>query len=163
MTITAMATRAIHHFCEQELMAEPESVRPMAMIIGPVTIGGKYRITLPVPNMAKSPDITKYRRPAQNTPAQAYGRAWAALRPEAAPIWTTAAYPPMKAKDEPRKAGTLNFVMRWKRRVPIPAKSRVADTDRPVIAGTRTVEPNIANMCCSPRIPIFLPPRVRAS
>ena len=50
MTITAMATRAIHHFCEQELMAEPESVRPMAMIIGPVTIGGKYRITLPVPN-----------------------------------------------------------------------------------------------------------------
>ena len=60
-----------------------------------------------------------------------------------APTATTAAYPPIKAKDEPRKAGTFILVRRWKRRVPIPAKRRVALTDRPVRAGTRTVAPNM--------------------
>ena len=69
----------------------------------------------------------------------------------------------MKANDEPKNAGTCNFVMRWKMRVPIPAKRRVVDTGRPVIAGTRTVAPNIANMCCSPRVSIFGLPNVLAS
>ena len=69
----------------------------------------------------------------------------------------------MKAKEDPRKAGTLNLVKRWKIRVPIPAKRRVADTESPVRTGTRTVAPNIANMCCTPRTPILPKPRVLAS
>ena len=69
----------------------------------------------------------------------------------------------MKANDEPRNAGTWDCVIRWKMRVPIPAKRRVVDTGRPVIAGTRTVAPNIANMCCNPRVSIFGLPNVLAS
>lgn len=69
----------------------------------------------------------------------------------------------MKAKDEPRNAGTCNLVMKWKSSVPSPAKRRVVDTGRPVIAGTKTVAPNIANMCCNPRVSIFGLPNVLAS
>ena len=45
-TITTMATNAIHQFAEQLLIADWERERPIAMMIGPVTIGGKYFITL---------------------------------------------------------------------------------------------------------------------
>ena len=62
---------AIHQFCAQFWMAEPESVRPMAMMIGPVTMGGKKRRTFLAPKAAKKPASTKYNRPAQNTPMQA--------------------------------------------------------------------------------------------
>ena len=37
----SVARRAIQTLLMQLLMAEPESVRPMAMMIGPVTTGGK--------------------------------------------------------------------------------------------------------------------------
>ena len=43
---TTIATRAIHQLVEQLFTADCESVRPIAMIIGPVTIGGKNLITL---------------------------------------------------------------------------------------------------------------------
>ena len=69
----------------------------------------------------------------------------------------------MNAKDEPKNAGTRNLVIRWKMRVPIPAKRRVVETGSPVIAGTRIVAPNIANMCCNPRVSIFGLPNVLAS
>ena len=49
--------------------------------------------------------------------------------------------------DEPRNAGTLSPVIRWNKSVPRPANNNVVETFRPVIAGTRTVAPNIANMC----------------
>ena len=67
----SMAARAIHQLSMQLLMAEPERVRPIAMMTGPVTIGGKKRITLRVPKIAKRAASTKYIRPAQNTPMQA--------------------------------------------------------------------------------------------
>ena len=54
MMIT-MARRAIHQFCEQLLTAEPDRMSPMAMMIGPVTMGGKKRITFLAPNAANSP------------------------------------------------------------------------------------------------------------
>ena len=57
------------------------------------------------------------------------------------------AKPPRKAKEEPRKAGTLPPVTRWNSRVPSPAISRVVLTLRPVIRGTRTVAPNMAKTC----------------
>ena len=54
-----IASRAIHQFCVQFWMAEPESVRPMAMMIGPVTMGGKNRITFFAPKAANRPASTK--------------------------------------------------------------------------------------------------------
>ena len=69
----------------------------------------------------------------------------------------------MKANDDPRKAGTLNRVTRWNSSVPRPANSSVAETESPVMAGTRTVAPNMANMCWSPSASILGLPRVRAS
>ena len=69
----------------------------------------------------------------------------------------------MNAKEEPKKAGTLKFVIRWNRSVPIPAKSKVVETGSPVMAGTNTVAPNIANMCCNPRVSILGLPNVLAS
>ena len=74
-----------------------------------------------------------------------------ALKPSTAVL--TAAYPPRNAKDEPRNAGTLRPVMRWNSSVPRPANISVALTGRPVMMGTSTVAPNMANTCCRPRIP----------
>ena len=91
MTITAIATRAIGQFCEQFWMAEPERMSPMAMMIGPVTTGGKKRITFLVPKAANRPERTKYINPAQKTPIQAYGRDSDNAKPFASPIWVTAA------------------------------------------------------------------------
>ncbi len=42
---TAIATRAIHQLVEQLLMADGARIRPMAMMMGPVTTGGKKRMT----------------------------------------------------------------------------------------------------------------------
>lgn len=53
----------------------------------------------------------------------------------------------MKAKDEPRNAGTFPPVMKWNNKVPRPANSRVVAMSRPDSMGTSTVAPNIANMC----------------
>ena len=52
-------------------MAEPESVSPMAMTIGPVTTGGKKRMTFSVPNILSRNAMTKYNNDAAATPIQA--------------------------------------------------------------------------------------------
>ena len=44
-----MARMAIHQFWLQFWIALPDSVRPMAMMMGPVTMGGKKRITFLAP------------------------------------------------------------------------------------------------------------------
>ena len=46
---TTMATTAISQLVEQLLMAEEERFRPMAMMMGPVTMGGKKRMTFLMP------------------------------------------------------------------------------------------------------------------
>ena len=69
----------------------------------------------------------------------------------------------MKAKLEPRNAGTLNFDTRWNTSVPMPANSSVALTLRPVMMGTRMVAPNMAKRCCTPRRANLGLPRLRAS
>ena len=76
--------------------------------------------------------------------------------------------PPRKAKEEPRKAGTLNLVHTWKNRVPMPAKNRVVwmSRGRPYCwtrMGTRMVAPNMANMCWRPSTSILGVPSFRAS
>ena len=53
------------------LMAEGARIRPMEMMMGPVTTGGKNRITLFTPKRWMSPATATYTRPAATTPPQA--------------------------------------------------------------------------------------------
>ena len=69
----------------------------------------------------------------------------------------------MNANEEPRNAGTFPFARKWNSSVPKPANRSVADTESPVSAGTSTVAPNMANICCRPNTPIFDTPSGRAS
>ena len=71
MMTTTMATRAIHQLVEQLLMAEGARIRPMAMMMGPVTTGGKKRITFFEPKALQISARIRYSRPAQATPMQA--------------------------------------------------------------------------------------------
>ena len=75
----------------------------------------------------------------------------------------TIAKPPKKAKEEPKKAGTFPFVKKWKSNVPSPAISRAVETSNPVIRGTSTVAPNMAKVCCKPKITILGIPSFLAS
>ena len=68
---TTIAIRAIHQLSEQLLMAEGARIRPMAMMIGPVTTGGKKRMTFFEPKALQISERTRYSRPAQATPTQA--------------------------------------------------------------------------------------------
>ena len=52
-TTVTIATSAIIQFAEQFEIAVEESVRPIAIMIGPVTTGGKYFITLLAPKILK--------------------------------------------------------------------------------------------------------------
>ena len=68
---TAMATRATGQLAWQLFTALLESERPMDIMMGPVTMGGKKRMTLRTPKALKSAESTRYTRPAQTTPKQA--------------------------------------------------------------------------------------------
>ena len=67
----AIASSAIHQLEEQLFTAEFARLRPMQMMTGPVTIGGKKRITRCAPKARNSAASTTYSNPAQNTPAPA--------------------------------------------------------------------------------------------
>ena len=105
---------------------------------------------------------TRYTSPATATPRQAYGSIAVGSVPSGASAFT-AAYPPRNANEEPKNAGTLNFVIKWNNKVPRPAISRVVEISSPVMIGTRIVAPNIANICWIPKITIFGFPSVLAS
>ena len=66
-----MASRAIHQLAWQLLMAELARDMPMQMMTGPVTIGGKKRMTREVPKALNSAERTTYSRPAHMTPTPA--------------------------------------------------------------------------------------------
>ena len=66
-----VSTMATHQFLEQLLMAEEDRFRPMAMMIGPVTIGGKKRMTLLAPKALNRAARMTYIRPAHSTQKQA--------------------------------------------------------------------------------------------
>ena len=143
--IVATATNATTQFVLQLAIAEGARIKPIAMIIGPVTTGGKNFITRFTPNPFIKADITIYTSPAQKTPPHAYG----SISLFGAPftMGATAPYPPRNANDEPRKAGTFPFVRKWKSKVPRPAIRSVVLTLRPVKIGTSIVAPNMANVC----------------
>ena len=95
--------------------------------------------------------LTKYNNPAHATPKHAYGSISTLLLPSAK-SGAIVAYPPKNAKDEPKNAGTFPLVITWNKSVPIPANKSVVEILSPVRSGTKTVAPNIANICCSPSI-----------
>ena len=71
ITIITIAKIATSQFFAQLSIADLESDRPIAIIIGPVTIGGKNFMTLSTPKALISPARRTYTRPAQATPKQA--------------------------------------------------------------------------------------------
>ena len=68
MTIAETATS---QFALQLVIAEEDRIRPMEMMMGPVTIGGKNFITFFTPKALNSADRITYISPAQATPKQA--------------------------------------------------------------------------------------------
>lgn len=108
--ITERAIMAKSQLSEALFIAVGARIRPIDIMIGPVTTGGKKRITFLIPNIFIKPANTRYTRPAANTPAHAYGSISLFEEPSAS-LGATAAYPPKNAKDEPRNAGTLNLVI----------------------------------------------------
>ena len=101
-----MAITAISQFVEQLSTADCESVRPIATMIGPVTIGGKYFMTSFAPKALNNPARIIYTSPAQATPKHAYGRS------SGSPLGAMAKYPARNANDEPRNTGTFLLVTR---------------------------------------------------
>ena len=163
MTTTRIVAMASHQLVEQFVTADAESVRPMAIMIGPVTTGGKHFMTFATPKALMNAASTKYKSPAKQTPTHAYGSssAFSIVFPAASVIpyiHFTAAYPLKNAKEDPRNAGTFLFVIRWNRSVPRPANNSVVATSNPVRIGDSTVAPNIANMCCKPKSSVFPAP-----
>ena len=71
ITMIRIATIATSQFVEQLLIAVPERQRPIAMMIGPVTIGGKNFITRLTPKILIRPARMRYTRPAKATPKHA--------------------------------------------------------------------------------------------
>ena len=63
ITIIRIATTAINQLAEQLSIADCESVSPIAIMIGPVTIGGKNFITLSVPKVLKRAARTRQKEP----------------------------------------------------------------------------------------------------
>ena len=70
-TMMAMATRASHQQVEALAMAEPDRFRPMRMMMGPVTMGGKKRMTFWGPTSLNSRARIRYRAPATTMPPRA--------------------------------------------------------------------------------------------
>ena len=58
MTTVRMATSAISQLPVQLLMAEFARIMPMQMMMGPVTIGGKKRMTFCAPKILNRPATT---------------------------------------------------------------------------------------------------------
>ena len=71
-TITAAsATKASSQLLWQLVMADGARIRPMEMMMGPVTTGGKNRMMRRMPNTEISPLTSTYSRPLNATAAQA--------------------------------------------------------------------------------------------
>ena len=68
MMITRRAMMATGQLCWQFSRALPERVSPMAMMMGPVTMGGKYFMTFLAPNAFIRAASSTYMSPAHATP-----------------------------------------------------------------------------------------------
>ena len=127
ITMTPRAINASNQFVEAFDTADGARLRPIQIMIGPVTAGGRNRITFLTPTSLMISARTRYNRPATTIPPQAYGSFSPIVISAKIPVsrFATVAKPPRNANDEPRNAGTLNFEQRWKNSVPTPAKNNV--------------------------------------
>ena len=103
--------RANSQFVDALVTAEGARLNPIQMMIGPVTTGGRKRITFLMPtNLITSAKI-RYKRPATTMPPQAYGSFSPIVMSLKIPVSRLAIVekPPKKAKEEPKNAGTLNL------------------------------------------------------
>ena len=126
--------------------ALPERERPMRMMAGPMTTGGKMRSSSFLPCHFTRALITKYTSETLVSPAMVPGNPHCLL---AAMIGA------MKAKELPRKIGTLPPVMKWNRKVPTPAVKRAVAGSMPMRSGTKTVAPKATKRNCTPTM-VFL-------
>ena len=133
--ITARAINARNQFVEALPMAEEARLRPIQMITGPVTTGGRYLMTFFTPTRRMINASTRYNSPAITIPPQAYAAFSLAPIPAYIPVsrCATVAKPLKNAKEEPKNAGTLNFAQTWNNRVPKPAQNKVTATVRPLV------------------------------
>ena len=69
--ITPSAMRAISQLVEALFTADGARLRPIHIIIGPVTTGGRNLITLLTPTSLIISASTRYKRPATTTPPHA--------------------------------------------------------------------------------------------
>ena len=109
--IVARAISAKGQFMEALETAEPASPRPIQIIIGPVTTGGKNLMIFFTPTTLIANANTRYSNPATTIPPHAYASLSALDISAYFPVFrdATVANPPRNANEEPKKAGTLNF------------------------------------------------------
>ena len=131
--ITASAISARIQLVDALFTADGARERPIQMMIGPVTTGGRKRITFFTPTTLITSARIRYKAPATTIPPQAYGSFSPMVMSAKIPVFNCAIVenPPKNAKDEPKNAGTFNLVQRWKNKVPRPAQIKVTCTERP--------------------------------
>ena len=71
MIMTASAISAKSQFLDALFTAEPARLKPMQIMIGPVTTGGRKRMTFLTPASLMISARIRYKSPATTTPPQA--------------------------------------------------------------------------------------------
>ncbi|OQA29829.1 MAG: hypothetical protein BWY59_00070 [Verrucomicrobia bacterium ADurb.Bin345] len=117
------------------------SCRPMTMMTGPVTMGGRNRLIVPMPP-ARTPALMR----AYTSPVQARAPSVAPTPKCSMPYWIGT----MNAKELARNMGTMPPVMAWKRSVPAPAVNKAMQGLSPVRIGTSTNAPKATKSICTP-------------
>ena len=129
------------------LPAAPATDKPITIITGPITTGGSSLCTASKPRQRMTAAKTKYIKPAANRPNMV------APTPQ---FCLAAIIGAIKAKDEPKKMGTLRLVSNWNTSVPIPAPNNANAGFSPVKIGTKTIAPNATNKICAPATAVFI-------
>ena len=135
-TVVSSATMASGQLLLAMSTPVPASDKPMSMMTGPTTTGGKRRAMKPTPRKRTKALITPYTAPTATSPDSVPGNPYSSVA-----LMIGA----MKAKLLPKKMGTLPFVTAWKMRVPIPAVNRATEGSNPTSRGTSTVAPKATN------------------
>ena len=121
----------------------PAKERPISMMTGPTTTGGKSREMNPTPRRRTRVLIIPYTAPTATRPHNVPGS------PKSSVALMIGA---MKAKLLPRKTGTLPLVTAWKIKVPTPAVNNATEGSNPTRSGTSTVAPKATKRNCAPTI-----------
>ena len=126
-------------------IAFPASERPMIATVGPMTAAGMILLIHSTPTFLTTRAMITYTRPAETAPMISPRKPNCI---EVAPA-KAANIEPMKANEEPRKTGLLNWVIKRYAIVPAPAPKSAADAviPFPIIAGTAIVAAMMASSC----------------